>query len=138
MPFFMGEYSYALDEKGRVKIPAAFKDELAPDGQATVFLVRDRDDCVSVYTPGEYQKLRASLLALDLTVKQNRVLVRRQISCAFECPIDPQGRIKVPAELIKHARLEKGGTVKVAGFVHCVQIWNPEDYQRSMADLDED
>lgn len=133
MPFFMGEYSYALDEKGRVKIPAAFKSELAPEPESIVFLVRDREECVALYTPEEYTKLRNHLTSLDMNIMANRILVRRQISSAFEVPVDAQGRIKVPAELIKSARLDKGGEVKVAGFMNCVQIWNPEEYQKSMA-----
>jgi len=133
MPFFMGEYSYALDEKGRVKIPAAFKSDLAPETDSVVFLVRDREECVAIYTPDEYAKLRAHLLTLDMNLAANRVLARRQISSAFEVPVDAQGRIKVPAELIKSARLDKGGEVKVAGFMNCVQIWNPDEYQKSMA-----
>ncbi len=133
MPFFMGEYSYALDEKGRVKIPAAFKSDLAPEAESIVYLVRDREECVAVYTPEEYHKLRDQLTALDMNVMANRILARRQISSAFEVPVDAQGRIKVPVELIKSARLDKGGEVKVAGFMNCVQIWNPDEYQKSMS-----
>jgi MraZ protein len=121
-----------MDEKGRVKIPSAFKADLAPGDDALVYLVRDRDECVAVYTPAEYQKLQDRLTSLDRSVPANRILIRRQISCAFPCPVDAQGRIKVPAELIKLARLEKGGDVKLAGFIDYVQIWNPDEYQKSM------
>jgi DNA-binding transcriptional regulator/RsmH inhibitor MraZ len=68
-----------------------------------------------------------------MNIMANRILARRQISSAFEVPVDAQGRIKVPVELIKSARLDKGGEVKVAGFMNCVQIWNPEEYQKSMS-----
>jgi MraZ protein len=132
MPYFMGEYSYALDEKGRVKIPSAFKADLAPAEDSVVYLVRDRDECVAMYTPAEYQKLQDALMGLDRGDAANRVLIRRQISCAFACPVDAQGRVKVPAELVKLARLEKGGEVKLAGFIDYVQIWNPDEYQKSM------
>jgi MraZ protein len=138
MPFFMGEFTYALDDKGRVKVPAGFRHDLVPSDDAMVVLVRDREDCVAVYTPAEYQKLRSKLLQMDLSDPANRILVRRQVSSAFECNVDPHGRIKVPAELVKYAKLEKGGKVKIAGFMHYVQIWNPEDYQRSMEALGED
>ena len=133
MPIFMGEYTYALDQKGRIKIPSAFKSGLAPEPEAVVYLVRDRDECVAIYTPDEYQKLQDHLTSLDRGNQDNRVLIRRQISCAFPCPVDAQGRITVPAELIKLARLEKGGEVKLAGFIDYVQIWNPDEYQKSMA-----
>jgi MraZ protein len=133
MPFFMGEYTYAMDDKGRVKIPLAFKSDLAPEAGAIVYLVRDNDECVAVYTPAEYQKLKDRLTVLDREDPASRVKIRRQISCAFEVEVDAQGRIKVPTDLIKHARLPKGGEVKLAGFIDYIQIWNTDEYQKSMA-----
>jgi len=132
MPCFTGEYSYALDEKGRVKIPSAFKDELAPDENATVILVRDREACIAVYTPEEYQNLMNWVATLNRDDLANRHVIRRHVSSSFRVPVDAQGRIKIPAELIKAARLEKGGEVKVAGFMEYIQIWNPEEYLKSM------
>jgi MraZ protein len=138
MPFFMGEYAYALDNKGRVKVPAAFRDDLAPGDGATIILVRDVEHCVAIYTPLEYQKLKSEILQMDPRQRNTRILKRRQVSSAFERQVDAQGRIQVPAELVKYAHLEKGGTIKVAGFSNYVQLWNPEDYERSMEELDED
>jgi len=128
----MGEYSYALDNKGRVKVPAPFKADLAPRENSILFLTRDVETCIAVYTPEEYQKLRAGFHDVDMEDQEARIRIRKQISSAFKCQVDSQLRIKVPVELIKHARLEKGGTVKIAGFVHYVQIWNPEQYLKSM------
>lgn len=132
MAYFQGEYNYALDQKGRVKIPAPFKKDLAPGEEAVVYLTRDVENCVAVYTPDEYALLRERLQGLNMQVRANRQLVRRLVSSVFECPVDNQGRIKVPAALVAHARLEKGGTVTLAGFQRIVQIWNPPDYLQAI------
>ncbi len=133
---FRGEYDYALDEKGRVKIPAAFKEGLGAVEGCVLYLLRDIEECIAMYTAEEYEKLAEKLEGVSGMSRRGRQLVRRLISSVFECPVDAQGRVKLPQKLVEHAQLQKGGTITLAGFRNYVQIWNPATYLQSMEDAE--
>jgi MraZ protein len=135
---FSGQYSYKLDDKGRLTLPAIYRSELAPEKESTVFIVRDLDRCIAIYSAVEFKILRMSLMALDMSQKQNRAIARRQISSSFEVAIDSHSRIKIPAALLSFARIETKSTVVLTGFMNRVNIWNPEEYEISMKTFDED
>ena len=133
---FRGEYDYALDDKGRVKIPAAFKEGLDAVEGRVLYLLRDIEACIAIYTEDEYEKLEEKLEGVNGMSRRGRQLVRRLISSVFECPVDAQGRIKLPQKLIEHAQLQKGSAVTLAGFRNYVQVWNPAAYLQSMEDAE--
>lgn len=117
---FMGEYEYSLDAKGRVILPPLFRETL--DEQ--FILTRGLDGCIFGYPLDEWQKLEAKLKALPLTKKDVRAFIRFFYSAATPCELDKQGRVKVPASLIKHAALEK--QCVVAGVSTRFEIWSDE------------
>lgn len=134
MTLFAGEFEYSLDVKGRVKLPPTFRQELAPDGEAQLYITRDYDTSLALYSHAEYEKIKARATQMDPDNPRDRVWIHRRISSCFPCTIDAQGRIKIPAAHIKGARLVKGGTVKLVGFLRHIQIWDPDEFERHIVE----
>ncbi|MCR8641926.1 division/cell wall cluster transcriptional repressor MraZ [Paenibacillus sp. N1-5-1-14] len=115
---FMGEYLHSIDEKGRIIIPAKFREAL---GESFI-VTRGLDQCLFVYPQTEWTVLEGKLKALSLMKSDARAFTRYFFSGATECELDKQGRINLPNNLIGHGQLEKD--CAIIGVSNRVEIWN--------------
>ena len=99
----MGEFTHTIDSKGRLIIPAKFREQLG----AHFIVTRGLDGCLFGYPLNEWAILEQKLKALPLTKRDARAFVRFLYSAATDCEIDKQGRINIPITLRTHASLEK-------------------------------
>lgn len=120
---FMGEYAHNIDRKGRIIIPAKFREELGN----VIIITRGLDGCLSVYTKEQWEAIYEQLMKLPSTKKDARMFVRMMTSKAAECEIDNQGRVLIPSPLIKLANLEK--ECMVIGAANHVEIWSKENWE---------
>src|SRR5690554_1722643 len=116
----MGEYQHVLDAKGRMIMPARFREEL---GERFV-ITRGLDNCLFVYPLSEWSQLEQKLKALPFTRSDARAFMRFFFSGAAECELDKQGRVLVPNNLRDHAKLQKD--VVVIGVSSRVEVWSQE------------
>lgn len=120
---FMGEYQHTVDAKGRLIIPAKFRDDL--DGGFVV--TRGLDKCLFAYTMDEWKRLEEKLKALPVTKKDARAFTRFFFSGATEVELDKQGRVNLPANLLSYAGLEKDCVV--LGVSSRIEIWAKEAWE---------
>lgn len=128
---FMGEYQHNLDAKGRIIVPAKFRDGL---GEKFV-LTRGLDQCLFVYPLEEWKILENKLKQLPLTKKDARKFTRFFLSGASECEIDKQGRINIAAPLIEYAKLHK--ECVIIGVSNRIEIWSKEIWEEYFAQSEE-
>ena len=121
---FLGEYAHTLDDKGRLIIPARFREELGPRFVGT----RGLDRCLFVYASAEWQVFADQLRTLPLTKADSRAFARLLFSGASECELDKQGRILVPPVLRQFAGIERD--VVVIGVSNRVEIWAAEEWRK--------
>ena len=115
---FFGEYEHSLDAKGRVILPAKFRERLEGGG----FITKVLDGCLAVYTADEFERV-----ASDRQEKARRGQMERNVVRAFAAstsPIDPdrQGRIAIPANLRDFAGLVE--KVSINGAINRIEIWD--------------
>ena len=99
----MGEYQHSIDEKGRIIIPAKFRDALGP----AFVVTRGLDNCLFVYPTSEWAVMEQKLKALPLMKADARAFTRFFLAGATECELDKQGRVNIPGNLRDHAKLDK-------------------------------
>lgn len=115
---FMGEHQHTIDAKGRLFIPARFREGLGDKFVVTKGL----DGCLFAYPPQEWEALEQKMRSLPFTRADARAFVRFFFSGATECEVDKQGRILVPANLREYSGLEKD--VVIIGVSSRVEIWS--------------
>ena len=120
IPNFIGEYRHNKDAKGRLAMPAKFRSSLGPTFYITVGI----DQCIAIYTEEEFAKLNEKLSEYPDMMKTTRSVNRQIMAHARECEPDSQGRILLPADLIRHAGLKKD--CAVVGVGSHVEIWAGE------------
>ncbi len=114
----MGEYAHSIDAKGRLILPAKFREELGD-----VFIVtKGLDNCLFVYGKKEWAILEAKLTQLPLAKAEARAFVRFFFAGAAEIECDKQGRALLPVNLREYAHLDKD--VIVLGVLNRVEIWS--------------
>mgnify|MGYP000908858390 FL=1 len=131
---FIGEYQHTIDPKGRVILPAKFREEL---GEKFV-VTKGLDHCLFVYPNGEWSNLEKKLRTLPLTSKDARAFIRFFFAGAAECGVDKQGRILIPANLRQHADLNK--ELAIIGVSTRIEIWDRDawDAYNNESSLDQD
>ena len=129
---FLGRYAHALDAKGRLAIPARFREALA-DG---VVLTRGIDRCLSLYPMAAWRPLAEKVSALPITDPDARNFRRIIFAEAADLELDAQGRILVPPELRRYAGLEREALV--VGVNTAIEIWSAERWAAVDALMDED
>lgn len=122
---FMGEYNHTIDTKGRLIVPAKFREEL---GDMFV-ITKGLDGCLCVYTNDEWAAFEEKLRSLPVTNKNARKMTRFFMAGASTCEVDKQGRILVPAVLREFAELEK--EVVLVGVASRVEIWSKDKWDES-------
>lgn len=136
---FVGTYTPRLDDKGRLFLPAKFRDEL----EEGLMVTRGQERCLTVYSESEFGVITERLRAASLTEKNTRDYVRMLASGAFHEVPDKQGRITIPPLLRTYASLQKD--VVVIGSMNRVEIWDPQSWstylveqEQRFADLSEE
>ena len=130
---FLGEFQHTIDAKGRLAIPAKYRGRL----ERGAVLVRGIEQCLYVYTMETWEAKARELDSRDLDPRQRRMIERRFFGTAFECELDAQGRIVVPARFRTYAGLS--GETTILGARDRFEIWNTaqwDNYQDEMATED--
>lgn len=117
---FMGEYQHNIDPKGRIIVPAKFRDELG----ASMVVTRGLDGCLAIYTLEQWAQVVENLKKLPSTKREVRMYTHMIMSKAAECELDNQGRIRIPLHLCTAANIEKHCVV--VGVNDHVEIWDQE------------
>ncbi|MGE5586833.1 MAG: division/cell wall cluster transcriptional repressor MraZ [Clostridia bacterium] len=119
-PVFIGTYDHAVDDKGRLAIPARFRDGLGQRFYATKGL----DKCLFLFPESEWRAQQAQLASLPLTMRDARAYSRLFFAGACECELDKQGRINIPPYLREYAGISRD--VVVIGVMSRVEVWSRE------------
>lgn len=120
----IGDFNHSLDAKGRVFMPAKFREELSDGVVATIGL----DRCIFVFTKEEFSRFREKLDSTSITNKQARDFSRFFYGNACECELDKQGRISLPQNLRDYAEIEKD--VTVVGVSTRIELWSTEKWEK--------
>ena len=124
---FLGTYEPRLDEKGRVILPARFRDEM----EGGIVLTRGQDRCIYAFPAQEFESMTQDLRRAPLSSKQARDWVRVMLSGAYKELPDKQGRIVVPADLRTYAGL--GRDLAVIGAGARAEIWDAQSWREYLA-----
>ena len=129
---FMSEYNHTLDTKGRLIIPAKFREVLGEE-----FVVsKGMDGCLFVYANDDLNAFEQKLTSLPLINKEARQFARFFLAGAATVEVDKQGRILLPAALREFAGLEKD--VVLVGVGSRVEIWSKDKWENMNSDTDMD
>ncbi|WP_101912678.1 division/cell wall cluster transcriptional repressor MraZ [Megasphaera vaginalis (ex Bordigoni et al. 2020)] len=124
---FMGEYSHSIDTKGRVIMPAKFREELG----LSFVVTRGLEGCLSVYTKEAWEQLAQAMKKLQASKENVRAFKRFVFGSAAEVEFDKQGRILLPGALRDYAKLSKD--VVVLGTGDKIEIWSKAAYEEYAA-----
>ncbi len=123
----LGEYRHNLDPKGRVAVPAKFRETL----ETGAIITRGLDRCLFIFSLKEWEALAQKITALPLAQANSRAFVRLMLAGAADVRFDTQGRILIPDYLREYAGLTK--EVVVAGLMNRVEIWDTAAWKQYKA-----
>ena len=122
----IGEYHHNIDEKGRLIIPAKFREEI---GESFV-VTKGLDGCLFVYSLVEWEKIVNKLKKLPFTKKDSRVFSRFFLASVTVCEFDRQGRINLMNSLTLYAGLKK--ECAIIGVNDRLEIWDLDKFNNLM------
>jgi MraZ protein len=128
---FLGEFSHALDDKGRLTIPAKFRDGLA----GGLVITRGIDHCLAVYPRQVWDHLAERISKLPISQRNARNFSRLMFSGAADFVPDRQGRVLIPQPLRDYAGLD--GDAVIIGLHDRLEIWNPENWTALRTEVEE-
>ena len=120
---FTGEYQYSIDSKGRINIPAKFRQSLSKKNQNTFVATRGQDPCIWIYPLTEWKKIEDELRNLSSASAIHRTFVRQIARSATPSTCDKQGRIMISPSLISYSSIKR--EVLIIGMINKIEIWNP-------------
>ena len=126
---FLGQFQHNLDDKGRLMIPARFRELLS----AGAFITQGFDRCLMVMTEMYFRQVYDRISAMNLADPMARLLRRLILSNAYPVEADKVGRILIPQNLRQVIALENEAVV--AGQGEYFEVWTPADWNEQMAQL---
>jgi MraZ protein len=126
---FLGQFQHNLDEKGRLMIPARYRELLA----AGAFITQGFDKCLMVMTDVYFGQVYERINSMNLADPTARLLRRLILSNAYPIEVDKVGRILLPGNLRQVIALD--GEAIVAGQGDYFEVWNPADWSQQMDQL---
>jgi MraZ protein len=124
---FKGSYSYSVDSKGRINIPARLRKYVSPEANDTFVITRGYDQCLYVYPLDEWARLEQDIRQLSSTNPKHRFFMRRLLEWATESQLDGQYRITIPKDILQFAGIEND--VLIIGVLEHIEVWNPRIYE---------
>jgi MraZ protein len=129
---FLGNYSYTIDSKGRINIPADFRHQVP--GTSSYVLFPGLERCIYVYPEEEWERIHQRLQSPFSSEPNERLFQRWIFGEAARRYCDEQGRIALPPKLLEHAGITREPrqartNVLVLGVSNRFEFWNPFEYQ---------
>lgn len=128
---FMGEFSCKVDNKGRLTLPAKFREEL---GEIEIVVTRGFENSISIYPYSVWEEeiVEKQIKKLKNTNSKHRAYKNFIMSAATKMTTDSQGRLNIPSALISHGKIVKNAVV-LGSFDH-LEIWAEERWKEYMED----
>jgi MraZ protein len=127
---FLGQFQHNLDDKGRLMIPARYRDLLA----AGAFITQGFDKCLMVMTDAYFNEVYERINGMNMADASARMLRRLILSNAYPVEVDKVGRILVPQNLREFLGITSG-ELAVAGQGDYFEVWTPADWKTQMDKL---
>ena len=127
---FRGVAHLNLDSKGRLAVPARFRDALNVRCNGHLVVTADSDRCLLIYPLPDWEPIEQKLMALSSFNAQIRELQRRLVGYAEDVMVDTTGRILVPPALRQFAQL--GKPVVLVGQGNKFELWNKDNWEQLM------
>jgi len=133
MLHFIGTFECKADEKGRIMLPVSLKKQLS-DKLKNGFVIKRAvfNSCLELYPLKEWENLMLRINKLNRFNKKNIDFIRRFTAGVRQIDIDISGRILIPKDLIKHAKISKD--IVVSSAVNILEIWDKKSYENSIDD----
>lgn len=128
---FLGTTEPKLDDKGRLILPAKFRDQLS-DG---LVITRGQEHCLYVFPIGQFQEMYEEFRKAPITSKQARDYLRVLMSGASDEVPDKQGRVRIPQTLREYAGLKRD--LRVIGAGQRAEIWDAQAWEDYLAEQEE-
>lgn len=119
----LGEYKHNVDEKGRMAVPAKFRDQL----ESGAIITRGFDRCLFIFSGSEWQKVLQKLVSLSFAQSSSRAFSRLMLSGASDVKLDAQGRVLIPESLREYAGLSKQAVV--IGMYSRIEVWDTNEWK---------
>jgi MraZ protein len=119
---FTGQYSFNIDSKNRINIPAPLRKQFSNKDKKTFVVTRGIDSCAWIYPITEWKKIQSELQQLSSLSKTNRIFLRNHLRHANILKYDSQGRFVLPQSLIEYASIKK--EITIIGVLNKIEIWN--------------
>ena len=120
----MGEYTHSIDAKGRIILPADFRQELG----VTFIITKGFDKCLFLYGQQAWEELAAKLRSLPISKPEARAVIRFFFSGARTLECDKQGRFLIPANLRNHAEIALKQDVILTGVDNRIEVWSKDNW----------
>ena len=120
---FTGQYSFNIDSKNRINIPAPLRKQFSAKDKKTFVVTRGIDQCAWIYPISEWNFIQNELKQLSSLSKTNRTFLRNHLRHANILKFDSQGRFVLPQSLIDYSSIKKD--VTIIGVLNKIEIWNP-------------
>ena len=124
---FYGEYIHSIDRKGRIILPAKFREVAKSHFVERFFVTRGLDKCLFMLPEEEWRALENRLKAISFTKKESRTFNRLFFSGAAEMDCDAQGRILLPQYLKDYAEIKRD--VVIVGVSSRIEIWAKDKWE---------
>lgn len=121
---FYGEYLHSIDRKGRLILPAKFRETAKANFVEKFYITRGLDKCLFMFSEEEWKQQESKLKAMPFTKQQSRTFNRLYFSGAIEVIPDRQGRILIPQYLKDFADIKR--EVTVVGVSNRIEIWSKQ------------
>jgi MraZ protein len=123
---FYGEYIHSIDRKGRLILPARFRDVCKEYGFEKFFVTRGLDKCLFMFSEEEWRTVEQKFKSMPFTKQETRSFNRLFFSGAVEVIPDKQGRFIIPQYLKNYANIKRDTIV--IGVSNRIEIWNTETW----------
>jgi len=127
---FLGQFQHNLDDKGRLMVPARYRDLLA----AGAFITQGFDKCLMVMTDAHFKEVYDIINGMNMADLAARELRRMILSNAYPVEVDKVGRILVPQNLREFLGITSG-ELTVAGQGEYFEVWTPAEWKTQMDKL---
>lgn len=128
---FLGEYEIKIDAKGRMRLPAALKQQLNPEVKGRFVVNRGFEECLEIYPFDVWESVRKKVEKLNQFKKKERAFIRYFLRGATEITLDGADRVNLPKHLLEYAGITNEAILTPGK--NTLELWNKDKYENELA-----